>query len=72
MVELYGYRGFLGASGWGLNYSASVDLAAGYQFPLAYLEINNNDNLIINPLLFLELASHNFFEIVTPYFVPRV
>jgi hypothetical protein len=72
MVELYGYRGSVVSNGWGLNYSASVDLAAGYQFPFAYLEINNNDNLIVNPLLFVELASHNFFEIVTPYFIPRV
>jgi hypothetical protein len=50
----------------------SADVAAGYQFPFAYLEINNNDNLIVNPLLFVEIGSHNFVEFVTPYFVPRI
>ena len=59
--------------GWGIKYSFTADLSVGYQIPFGYLQINEqNNNLIVNPFLYVELGNRNYVEFVTPFFVPKL
>lgn len=72
VVQLFGITNSLVNNGFGIAYNVNIDIAAGYEIPFAYLFAQRNDNLIINPSVFLEIASLNYLEIITPYIKPRI
>ena len=71
-VSIYGSSYTTTNNGWGFSYSVGADLIAGYEMPMAYLYVNNRDNIYVNPFAFVEIASLNYIELLTPLIQPRL
>ena len=56
----YGYK-------FGIGYFVKADIYAGYETDLFYLDATN-DYIVFNPILFLEIASHNYIKFDLWYF----
>jgi hypothetical protein len=53
-----------GGFGIGFDFEADVDL--GYAFPIEYL-YTNKDNILLNPSVYVEVASHSYMDIIFPF-----
>ena len=52
--------------GWGLGWNFGLDADVGYNALITYLYANV-DNLVFNPTLYLEVASHSYMDIILPF-----
>ena len=66
IVQMFGYEKSLVTNGWGVNLQFGVDLNLGYNLPVQHLSLMGVDNLMLNPQIYAEVASHNFIELSTP------
>lgn len=49
----------IGKNGWGLGFSVGIDVALAYAIPVSHL-YTNKDNILLNPSVTVEVASHNY------------
>lgn len=66
IVNMFGYNYAALLNDWGVNVQFGVDLNLGFDLPVQHLALMGNDNLLVNPQIYAEVASHNFIEIITP------
>ena len=57
--------------GWGIGWNFGLDADIGYNFPIQYL-YTGNDNLLLNPQVYFEVASHSYMDIILPNIEYRI
>lgn len=51
---------------WGIGWNFEFDVDLGYNLPVDYI-YTNSDNLLINPQVYMEIASHSYMDIIFPF-----